>query len=225
MSILPIRKADRSWAKSDSEKAETFGEHLSQVFTPHSSNNHHNNDEIEKLSLENKILLYKYILKPIWTYGIQLWVCTKPSNTKVLQRFQSNLPRSIPNAPWYVSNLRLHRDLQIPFVTEEINKYSTVYHSRLIPHENTQVTELSNPLHVKRRLRPHSRERRRGITAHNSVRFSVYRRIITGWFLRTSVNPQHIYLLLHCRVDRKFAKEKKMFFLNIGICGTNKSNN
>jgi hypothetical protein len=48
ISIPPIRKADRSWAKSDSEKTETFGEHLSQVFTPHDSNNHHNNDEIEK---------------------------------------------------------------------------------------------------------------------------------------------------------------------------------
>jgi hypothetical protein len=54
---------------------------------------------------------------------------------------------------WYVSNLTLHRDLQIPFITEEIKKYSTTYHSRLIQHENNQVTELSNPLHVKRRLR------------------------------------------------------------------------
>jgi hypothetical protein len=41
LSIPPMRKADRSWAKCDSEKAETFGEHLSQVFTPHDSNNRH----------------------------------------------------------------------------------------------------------------------------------------------------------------------------------------
>jgi hypothetical protein len=107
-----------------------------------------------KLSLENKILLYKCILKPIWTYGIQPWVCTKPSNKKVLQRFQSNVLCPITNVPWYVLNLTLHIDLQIPFVTEEIKKYSTIYHSRLIRHKNNQVTELSNPLHVKRRLRP-----------------------------------------------------------------------
>jgi hypothetical protein len=75
-----------------------------------------------KLSLKNKILVYRCILKPIWTYGIQLWGCTKPSNTKVLQRFQSNALRSITNAPWYVSDPTLHRDLQIPFVTEEIKK-------------------------------------------------------------------------------------------------------
>jgi hypothetical protein len=58
-------------------------------------------------------------------------------------------------------------------------------------------------------LRPHSRERRRGITAHNSIRYSVYRRIITGWFLRTNVNLQHIYLFLRCRVDCKLAKKDK----------------
>jgi hypothetical protein len=48
ISIPPIRKADRSRAKSDSEKAETFGEHVSQLFTQNDSNNHHNSDKIEK---------------------------------------------------------------------------------------------------------------------------------------------------------------------------------
>jgi hypothetical protein len=53
------------------------------------------------------------------------------------------------NAPWYVSNFTLHNDLQIPFITEEIkNKIN-----RLIGHENSYVTELSNPLSVRRRLK------------------------------------------------------------------------
>jgi hypothetical protein len=42
-----------------------------------------------QLSLENKVLIYKEIVKPIWTYGIELWGCAKPSNTKTLQAFQS----------------------------------------------------------------------------------------------------------------------------------------
>jgi hypothetical protein len=37
-----------------------------------------------KLSVQNKFLLYKFIIKPIWTYGIQLWGCTKPSNAKII---------------------------------------------------------------------------------------------------------------------------------------------
>jgi hypothetical protein len=39
-----------------------------------------------KLTTENKLLLYKAIIKPIWSYGIQLWGCAKPSNTKIIQR-------------------------------------------------------------------------------------------------------------------------------------------
>jgi hypothetical protein len=39
-----------------------------------------------QLSLSNKLLLYKCILKPVWTYEIQLWGCAKPSHTQILQR-------------------------------------------------------------------------------------------------------------------------------------------
>jgi hypothetical protein len=99
-----------------------------------------------KLSLENKTLIYKCMLKPIWTYGIQLWGRAKPSNTKIIQRLPSNVLRTITNAPWYVSNFTLHNDLQIPFITEEIKGYLTIYYNRLIGHENSYVTELSNPL-------------------------------------------------------------------------------
>jgi hypothetical protein len=39
-----------------------------------------------KLSLSNKLLLYKVILKPIWTYGIPLWGTASQSNIEILQR-------------------------------------------------------------------------------------------------------------------------------------------
>jgi hypothetical protein len=42
-----------------------------------------------KLSTNNKLLGYKAILKPIWTYGIQLWGTTSNSNIEILERFQS----------------------------------------------------------------------------------------------------------------------------------------
>jgi hypothetical protein len=82
-----------------------------------------------KLSVENKTLIYKCILKPIWTYGIQLWGCAKLSNTKIIQRLQSKVLRTITNAPWYVLNFTSHNDLQIPFITEEIKRYSTIYYN------------------------------------------------------------------------------------------------
>ena len=51
-----------------------------------------------KLSLNNKIILYKAILKPMWTYGIQLWGTAKNSSVEILQRYQSKTLRFITNA-------------------------------------------------------------------------------------------------------------------------------
>jgi hypothetical protein len=52
-----------------------------------------------KLSTTNKLLLYKTILKPIWTYGIQLWGTASTSNIEILEKFQSKVLRIIVNAP------------------------------------------------------------------------------------------------------------------------------
>jgi hypothetical protein len=106
-----------------------------------------------QLSLSNKILLYKCILKPVWTYGIQLWGCAKPSHTKILQRFQSKTLRSLANAPWYVSNRQLHTDLGIPFVADEIRKPSIRYQQRLAGYANVLFAALSKPPTFARRLK------------------------------------------------------------------------
>jgi hypothetical protein len=107
------------------------------------------------LRSKNSFILfgYKCILKPVWTYEIQLWRCAKPSNIKIIERLQSNVLHTITNAPWYVSNFTLHNDLQIPFIIEEIKRYSTIYYNQQIGHKNSYVTELSNPLNVRRRLK------------------------------------------------------------------------
>jgi len=106
-----------------------------------------------QLSLSNKLLLYKCILKSVWTYGIQLWGCAKPSYTEILQRFQSKILRSLADAPWYVSNLQLHTDLGVPFVAAEIRRSSLLYHLRLTEHHNPLVAALSTPPNIARRLK------------------------------------------------------------------------
>jgi hypothetical protein len=53
-----------------------------------------------QLSTTNKLLLYKNILKPIWTYGIQLWGTASTSNIEIQERFQSKVLRIIVDAPW-----------------------------------------------------------------------------------------------------------------------------
>ena len=98
-----------------------------------------------RLSFPNKILLYKCVLKHVWTYGIQLWGCAKPSHTQFLQRIQSKLLRTLANAPCHVSKLQLHTDLGILFVKVEIHGSSLLYHRRLAGHPNALVAALSTP--------------------------------------------------------------------------------
>jgi hypothetical protein len=41
-----------------------------------------------KLDLNNKLLIYKVAVKPIWTYGIQPWGTASTSNIEIMERFQ-----------------------------------------------------------------------------------------------------------------------------------------
>jgi hypothetical protein len=52
------------------------------------------------LTIDNKLLIYKTVLKQIWTYGIQLWGCSSKTNRKLIQTTQSKILRTIVNAPW-----------------------------------------------------------------------------------------------------------------------------
>jgi len=65
-----------------------------------------------QLSLVNKLLVYKAILKPNWTYGVQLWGSASNSNLEILEGFQSKVLWIITDAPWYVTNTVTKRDLQ-----------------------------------------------------------------------------------------------------------------
>lgn len=106
-----------------------------------------------QLSLENKLSIYKTILKPIWTYGIQLWGTASDSNIEILRRFQSKTLRTIARAPWFIRNKQLHRDLEIATVDEEIKAKTTSYKSRLEHHPNQLALNLMRNVQTFSRLR------------------------------------------------------------------------
>jgi hypothetical protein len=81
--------------------------------------------------------------KPIWTYGIQLWGTASILNIEIMQRFQSKALRLITDAPWYVPNAVIRKDLQIPTIEEEITRLSSKYTAGLNTHPNHLVTQLS----------------------------------------------------------------------------------
>jgi hypothetical protein len=93
---------------------------------------------------------FSTVIKPIWTYGLELWGCASKANIAIIQRAQSKTLRSITNAPWYVSNLTLHKDLKTPYVTETIRENNTKHDNKLENHS----TPLLHPL-----LQPHENRR------------------------------------------------------------------
>ena len=107
-----------------------------------------------KLTIENKLKIYKMIIKPIWTYGIPLWGTTAMSHINKIKIMQAKILRTIVNAPWYVRNDDIRRDLEIPTVKEEISRYSEKYKSRIATHPNRLLAaETYKTINMDRRLK------------------------------------------------------------------------
>ena len=107
------------------------------------------------LSLQSKRLLYLTVLKPIWTYGLQLWGTTACSNRQIIQRFQNKILRIITNAPWYVTNDQLHSEIET--IDEAYKRIVASYINRLHRHPNVEaIQHLDTTTHTRRLARaPH----------------------------------------------------------------------
>ena len=96
---------------------------------------------------------FSSVLKPVWTYGIQIWGCTSQSNRNIIQRFQNRLLRGIIDAPWYIRNDNLHNDLDVETVDSVIKKYAQSHEKRLQRHINVEALQLLNSDGLGRRLK------------------------------------------------------------------------
>jgi hypothetical protein len=97
-----------------------------------------------ELSVHNKLILYKQVLHPVYSYGIQVWGCTSDSNIQVIQRYQNKVLKCIVNAPWHVGYSDLHRDLGLETVTDIIAKFAKSHEKRLQNHINIEKSRLLN---------------------------------------------------------------------------------
>ncbi|GFX14183.1 RNA-directed DNA polymerase from mobile element jockey [Trichonephila clavipes] len=69
------------------------------------------------LSLENKVILCKQILRPVITYGSPVWGAAATTHMKKIQVIQNKILRVMTNAPWYVRNDVIHNDLHMEPIT------------------------------------------------------------------------------------------------------------
>jgi len=90
------------------------------------------------LSVGNKLLLYKSLIAPIWTYGIELWGCACKSNIAIIEmpvwNTTSNCWRPIvcqqcydPRRPRYSNRAKSHpcQKYQAPYKTSNSLEHTT----------------------------------------------------------------------------------------------------
>jgi hypothetical protein len=77
------------------------------------------------------------------------------SNIEILERFQPKALCMIVDAPWYVPNTVIRRDLQTPTVKAEIRRYSSQYSAHLSVRQNGLAVNFMELPDNNRRLRRH----------------------------------------------------------------------
>jgi hypothetical protein len=86
--------------------------------------------------LYTRIFITHFYLQLYVQFGFML---SSSVAAPVIQRYQNKVLKSIVNAPWYVRNSDLHRDLGIEAVTDIIAKFAKSYEKRLQDHINIEA--------------------------------------------------------------------------------------
>ena len=90
------------------------------------------------------------VIKPIWSYGIELWGCASKSNIVIMQRSQSKILIATRNALRYVANHTLHTDFNIPYVSDVIHDRINKHHNNLEAHPNPILQPPPQPVNTWR---------------------------------------------------------------------------
>ena len=90
------------------------------------------------LSLENKLLVYKAVIKSIWTYGIELWGMRQQIKCSNHTEITIKNPQNHSKCPLGLYQITLHTDLNIPYVSEVMNERINKHLNKLQSHPATQ---------------------------------------------------------------------------------------
>ena len=99
-----------------------------------------------KLSINNKLLIYTALIRPVLTYGCPTWSTLAPYRKAQLQTFQNKILRIIANAPWFVRNTTIHRDLNIISIIDFMLSLKDNYFQSASTHSNRTIANSHNYL-------------------------------------------------------------------------------
>ncbi|GFU53043.1 RNA-directed DNA polymerase from mobile element jockey [Trichonephila clavipes] len=92
-----------------------------------------------KLSLKNRIFIFKTYLRPILTYGCAIWGAAGNNHLEDLQRLQNKVLRIIARAPKFIPRSVLHEELRVEPIHTLIANLSANFHSSIPYHNNPTI--------------------------------------------------------------------------------------
>lgn len=97
-----------------------------------------------KMSLRHKTTIYKACVRPIMTYASVAFAHAANSHLLRLQTVQNRFLRGATGAPWFLRNVDLHRDLDLPTIRSFMKDVSQRYFDDAPHHPNPLVVAAAN---------------------------------------------------------------------------------
>lgn len=95
-----------------------------------------------KLSRKNKILVYKYYLRPIISYAAPVRGYAAKTNFLMLQRLENSIIRTIGRARWFMRTKDIRKALRIPDFKMFVKKIAVKFFNGLPTHPNIEVSNI-----------------------------------------------------------------------------------
>lgn len=107
------------------------------------------------LKIEFSKLIYLTILRPVLTYGCVIWGTATKTHINKTQIFQNKVLRLIVDAPWFVRNNQIHKELGILKIDQFIKNCALNFFDKINSCSGAVYYNLSNnptPRRLKRKL-------------------------------------------------------------------------
>jgi hypothetical protein len=89
-------------------------------------------NKTNKLTIKNKLTIYKTIIRPILTYASPVWCNISDTTLTKIQRFQNKCLRLATNSSRYIKIRDLHEKAKVEMIRDHIDKHSArFYKTRL----------------------------------------------------------------------------------------------
>ncbi|GBO36766.1 hypothetical protein AVEN_164996-1 [Araneus ventricosus] len=113
-------------------------------------------DKNSKLSLRNKLLLYKTLMRPIMSYASPVWGAAAKTHINKLETTQNKIARQITQVPWFVRNKQIQKELKLTSMLEFFRKLALNFFNTIDNSSNPAIAEIPtyDPAEPKKKRRP-----------------------------------------------------------------------